>query len=197
MLSRSTFSLLILATLVASPAAALGRHVVFVDNSRTEEGSGSFDKPFRFLSQATRYSARDEVIYVAEGIEPYTESVTLKRGQVLVGSAYGLEALRAGDQMELDTPAVVAATRTGPTISGSVTLAGDNILAGLTVVTGNAAAVSASAPAGPISIRNVYVRTAKRAQAVVLSAVDVPVTMTGGGIDGSDDGNGIVIWSGL
>ena len=75
------------------------------------------------------------MIYVAEGTVPYDESISLKRGQIWVGSAFGLEALRTDLQMELDAPVVAAMKGTGPVINGTVTLAGDNLVAGFTVAT--------------------------------------------------------------
>jgi len=195
MIARPLGFLLIFVSLLPMPAAANGRHVVFVDNSRTEEGTGSYEKPFRRLVLAQQYSSRDDVIYVAEGSAPYDESLSLKRGQIWVGSAFGLETLRS-DQLELDAPVIAAMKGTGPVINGTVTLAGDNLFAGFTVATAGPAAISATTIAGPITIRNTYVRTANRAQAIVLSSLDHPATITGGGIDATAEGNGIAIWSG-
>src|SRR5213592_4470681 len=107
MISRPLRFLLILVPFLTVPAAAIGRHVVFVDNNRAEEGTGSFEKPFRRLVLAQQYSSRDDVIYVAEGSVPYDESIRLQRGQIWVGSAFGLEALRS-DQLELDAPVIAA-----------------------------------------------------------------------------------------
>src|SRR5437764_2051676 len=196
MISRSSLLLLILASLIALPAAAAGRRVIFVDNRSAEEGSGMYAKPFKRLTTAQQASSFDDVIYVAEGSAPYDESITLKRGQVLVGSAYGLEALRADDKMELEAPVVAAMAGPGPTIRGTVPLTGSNILAGITVVTMGAAAVAASTTTGPLTIRNTYVHTAAHANGIVLSAVDYPVTIAGGALEATAQGNGIAVWGG-
>src|ERR1051325_7180132 len=196
MTARSSRLLSIMLFLVALPASAAGRHVVFVDNRRAEDGSGTWEQPFKRLMTAQQYSSFDDVIYVAEGSAPYDESIALKPGQVLVGSAYGLEALRVDDKMELDAPVIAAMEGPGPTIRGTVTLTGRNIVAGVTVVTMGAAAVAASATTGPLSIRKTYVHTAAHVNGIVLSAVDYPVTVTGGSLDATAEGNGIAIWSG-
>jgi hypothetical protein len=196
MISRSSRLFFVLLSLFALTAAGAGRRVVFVDNGRTEQGNGNYDKPYNRLAIAERYSSFDDVIYVAEGSGPYDESITLKRGQILVGSAYGLEALRADDKLELDAPVVAAMQGPGPIIRGGVTLTGTNLVAGVTVVTMGAAAIAASATSGPLTIRNTYVRTTAHANGIVLSAVDYPVTVSGGSLDATAEGNGIAIWGG-
>src|SRR2546423_12246929 len=195
MIARPLRFLLILA-LLPMPAAAIGRHVVFVDNSRADEGTGSYEKPFRSLALAQQYSGRDDVIYVAEGNAPYEGSISAKRGQTWVGSAFGLEALRS-DQLELDAPVVAAMKGTGPVIHGAVTLAGDNLFAGFTVATANVAAISAGSIAGPVTLRDTYIRTANRAPAIVLSALEHAATVVGGSIDATNEGNGIAIYGGM
>src|SRR5712692_6021129 len=140
--------------LVAVPASA---RVVFVDNSRPPGGNGSLQQPMMSIAQA---AAQGDVIFVAETPTPYVESVTLRRGQMLIGSAYGLDAIRG--QIGGDVPPMPAARGIGPTIQGSVSLAGDNLVAGCTIVTASVAAISAESPAGPITIRNTYIRTARR-----------------------------------
>src|SRR5437764_8752491 len=141
MIARLSLLLLILALLTALPAVAIDRHVVFVDNSRAEEGTGSYEQPFKTLGMAQRYAGRDDVIYVAEGSAPYDESITLKRGQILVGAAYGLEPLRADMQMGLDAPIVAPVRGAGPVLRGTVSLAGDNLVSGMNLTTASAASI--------------------------------------------------------
>jgi len=101
MTARSArFALLVL--FLCTPAFAAGRRVIFVDASRSEEGAGTPEKPYRKLTQAQAFSAIGDVIYVAEGT--YDEGITLKKGQLLIGSAYGLEAVRVDLKTELNAP---------------------------------------------------------------------------------------------
>ncbi|MEK6374808.1 MAG: right-handed parallel beta-helix repeat-containing protein [Acidobacteriota bacterium] len=198
MTGRLLLLLLILTSFLALPAAAAGRRVIFVDNSRDGEGDGSYERPFKRLSSAQTAGSYNggEVIYVAEGSAPYDESITLRRGQYFIGAAYGLETLRTDLRMELDAPIVAAVQGPGPTIRGTVTVAGDNLVAGFTVATAGPAAISASGAAGQVTIRNTYVRTSNRAMGIVLSGVDHPVTIAGGGLEATAEGNGIAIWGG-
>ena len=173
------------------PATAAAARVVFVDNSRPPGGDGSLQKPMTSIAQA---AAQGDVIFVAETPTPYIESVTLRRGQMLIGSAYGLDAIRG--LLGADAPAMPAAKGIGPTIQGSVILSGDNLVAGCTIVTASVAAISAESPAGPITIRNTYIRTARRAIAIVLSGLLRPASIEGGGIEAAAEGNGIAIYGG-
>ncbi len=84
----------------------------------------------------------------------------------------------------------------GPTILGSVNLAGENLVAGCTIVTAAAAAISAAMPSGTIMIRDTYIRTSRRAMGISLSGTDLPVTIRGGGLDASAEGDGISIYGG-
>ena len=54
-------------------------------------GDGSRERPFSTISQGVQ---RGTIVYVAESEAPYVESVTLKKGQMLIGSAFGLDAVR-------------------------------------------------------------------------------------------------------
>ncbi len=177
--------------LVALPA--LAARVVFVDNSRPS-GDGSAQAPFATIAQGVGTGA--EVVYVAQTATPYTETVTLQKGQKLVGSAYGLDALAA----ELKTNFGVAAPAqngTGPIIRGTIAVMGDNVVAGCTlVVDRSSSGIVASAVDGRIAVLAMNFQTSQRSFAVVLQAQHGPVTIAGGGIVASNDGSGILIAGG-
>ncbi len=194
---RAVVALLCLAVTVCglvSPALAEGRHVIFVDSNRAG-GGGSYDRPFATIREATAVSRPSEVIFVAEAPTPYEESVTLQRGQMLIGSAFGLDVLRAESHMEIDAPPLPAATGTGPVIHGMITLAGDNTVAGLTVTADRKTGVALSAdwPQGPLTFRKLYVRTSNDGWGLYVGNTLFPVTWSGGSLDAADHGSGILI----
>lgn len=194
MTARSArFALLLL--VFCAPGFAAGRHVIFVDASRTEEGAGTRDRPFRKLAQAQASSALGDVIYVAEGT--YDENITLKKGQLLIGSAFGLEAVRADLKLELDAPIVAAVQGPGPTIHGSITMVGDNVVAGLTSVADRltGAGLVASMPDGPLTIRDVWFRPSRDTFAIALQETRGAVTISGGGMIAAG-GNGMTLYGG-
>ena len=97
---RSAFLIMLLALAGATTASG---NVVFVDNRATPGGDGSRQSPFSTIAQGVQGASSGGVVYVAESNSPYVESVTLKRGQMLIGSAFGLDAVRT----ELDRKSVV------------------------------------------------------------------------------------------
>src|SRR5689334_11457365 len=149
-------TLAMLAGMLAAAAPAAARNVYFVDNARTAPGSGAPDAPFIKLSQAAAASHDGDIIYVAEGVAPYDDSITLKRGQLLIGAAYGLDAVAVDLKEAISAPPTPAVQGPGPTIHGGVWLMGDNVVAGCTIVAESGSAVGSSAPSGPISIRNTF-----------------------------------------
>ena len=194
-MTRALSCFLILVCLLGSTAFAEGRHVIFVDNSRTEEGNGTVDRPFRRLASAQSDSRAGDVIYVAEGSAPYEEGIALKRGQILAGAAYGLENFRA-EHIEFDAPVVGAVQGPGPTIHGTISAAGDNVVAGCTIATERVAGLFASQIAGPLSIRQVWFRPSKDSFALSINEADFPVTIAGGGMIAQAAGNAISISGG-
>jgi Right handed beta helix region len=186
---------LLIVFMLAASAQAAGRRVVFVDNRVPPGGAGSNRQPFASLAEAMRFANDFDVVFVAETDQPYVDSITLRRGQMLVGSAFGLDAIRTEFKTELEAPPMPAATGPGPSIQGSVILAGDNVVAGVTLTTVAPAAISASSPSGPISVLNTYIRTSVTAMGVSLANADFPVTFTGGGIT-SSGGGGVMMYGG-
>jgi hypothetical protein len=188
--ARFAFLVLFLCT----PAFAAGRRVIFVDANRSEEGAGTPDRPYRKLAQAQSFSAIGDVIYVAEAA--YDEGITLQKGQMLIGSAYGLEAVRVDLKVELNAPIVAAQQGPGPTIHGTITMTGDNVVAGITSVADKAAGVVASMPDGALTIRNVWFRPSRDGYAMALQETHGAVSISGGGMIAADHGSGITIYGG-
>jgi len=195
MTGRLAIFLVLLTCAFAAPAAAGGRRVIFVDNSRAEEGSGTADQPFRRLAAAQSRSALGDIIYVAEGSAPYDEGMALKQGQMLVGAAYGLEALRADFHLELEAPIVAAVQGPGPIIRGTVSAAGDNLVAGCTIATRRIAGL-VSSPQGTLTIRDVWFRPSQSAMAIAIDGADAAVSIRGGGVIAESGGSGISISGG-
>lgn len=189
---------MLLATSIALSAAAAGRRVIFVDNSRTEQGDGSYARPFKRLADAARIGTFNggEIMYVAEGNAPYDDAITLQRGQMLVGAAYGLAALRTEMKVELDAPIVAAVQGPGPKILRTVTMTGDNLVAGFTSAPDGLPGVVAVTPQGTLMIRNVWFRPTRDAFAIAIQEPIGAVTVTGGGIVAAARGSGVSIWGG-
>lgn len=186
-------SLAVLMILSAASARAANQRVVFVDNrSAAGGGAGTLEQPFATINQAVRGA---EIIFVAETEQPYRESVTLQRGQMLIGSAYGLDAVRSELHAEFDSPPTPAAQGPGPRIEGTITLAGDNVVAGVTLATAGPAALSAPMSAGALFILSTYIETSRGALGIAMSGTDFPVRFTGGGLQAMG-GGGIAMYGG-
>jgi len=175
----------------------MARGVFFVDNTRPAGGNGSFEQPFATLAPAASYSSPGDIIYVAEGNAPYEGGITLKKGQLLIGAAYGLDAVAVDLKEQFGVPPTPAVQGPGPTIHGGIWLSGDNVVAGCTLVAENGSIVGASAPEGPIAVKKTIIRSAARATAFYLARSSYPATLTGCSIEGSAQGNGIAIDGGI
>jgi Right handed beta helix region len=183
----------VLLLFAALPVLAAGR-VVFVDNSRPPGGDGSAQSPYATLAQGVGTSS--EVVYVAQTPAPYQEIVTLRKGQMLVGSAYGLDAIAAEMKTNFGV-ALPAQNDTGPIIRGTIALMGDNIVAGCTMIVDHSSSgIVASAVDGRIALRGMSFQTSQRSFAIVLQAQHGPVSISGGSIVAANDGSGILIASG-
>ena len=121
------------------------------------------DSPFTTLAAAQASGGSGDIFFVAEGNAPYEGGMALKKGQMLVGSAYGLDALRVDRHIAFEAPPLPAAEGPGPSIRGPVSVAGDNFVAGCTILAEGAAGLVASSPEGPLTIRNVWFRSAREA----------------------------------
>jgi hypothetical protein len=186
-------SITILMAFAAASVHGAPQRVVFVDNRAPAGGAGTLEHPFATINnQATRVA---EIIFVAESDQPYRESVTLQRGQMLIGSAYGLDAVRTDLHQEFDAPPMPAAQGPGPRIEGTVTLAGDNVVAGVTLAASGPAALSAPMPAGALLIYSTYIETSRGAVGIAIGGADFPIRFTGGGLQ-AGGGGGIAIYGG-
>ncbi len=167
-------------------------HVVFVDNTAQPGGEGSVERPLQSIEQGLRMA---EVVYVAETPKPYAENIVLRKGQMLAGSAYGLDSLRVDRKVELDA-SMPAREGAGPLFQGTISVNGDNLIAGMMIVPppANVGVMGLDAD-GFLELRNVRFRTNAGAFALYLQRQHGPVTILGGALEGSD-GNGITISGG-
>ncbi len=185
----------LLSLLLALCAVSATARAIFVDNRAQPGGVGTAERPFVNLSDAMRASRELDIIYVVETSQPYRETVTLRRGQMLIGSAYGLDAVRTELHVDFDAPPTPAANGAGPLIEGSVTLTGQNVVAGVSIATASVAALSAASPSGPIQMIATNIQTARGAIGISIGASDFPATFIGGGLTGNG-GGGVTMYSG-
>lgn len=164
--------------------------MIFVDNRAAAPGQGTQQQPFATLAVGVSTAGTGDVIYVAESPTPYAESVALKKGQILVGSAFGLDALRA--EFHIDTGVQVPAIRgPGPEIHGTISTSGDNVVAGCTIVAEVLPGIAASGAFGTLTVRDVYFKTSKGGFAIFLQDQHGKVTVTGGAVDAHLQGSGL------
>lgn len=174
---------------------AFAGHVVFVDNTHAPGGDGTAAAPFASIASASAIPGVQAIV-VAQTPLPYVESVMLQKGQMLVGSSYGLEALRAELKADFDASAPAQAGP-GPTIRGTVAVMGDNVVAGCTLVAERGtSAVSGVASEGTLTLREVSFKTSQRAFAIYLQEQHGPVSIIGGGVEASNEGSGIAVIGG-
>lgn len=181
---RSAVMIILLA--MASAKASAG--VVFVDNRVTQGGNGTRQWPFTTIGQAVQAGT---IIYVAESNAPYIESVTLKKGQMLIGSAFGLDAARVEFRADVGAESFPAVQGPGPAIRGTIATSGDNVIAGCTVFADGVSGIFGSGAIGTLTVRNVYFKTTRAGFAIYLQEQQGKVDITGGAIDATDRGSGI------
>jgi hypothetical protein len=186
---RTAFVLVMLAI----AGAAAGAPVAFVDNRAATGGIGSLEQPFTSIAVAANTAT---IIYVAESDKPYVESVTLKKGQMLIGSAFGLDALRAELHVEFEGVGVPAMQGPGPAIHGTITEMGDNIIAGCTLFAEGLTGIAGSGAIGTLTIRNVYFKSSIGGFAISLQEQQGKVDIAGGSLEAAGRGSGIAIAGG-
>jgi hypothetical protein len=179
--------------MLAIAGAASGASLAFVDNRAAAGGSGTREHPFATITQGVQSGT---IVYVAESDRPYEESVTLKKGQMLIGSAFGLEALRAEMHVEYEGPGVPAMKGPGPSIRGTIAASGDNVIAGCTMLAEGLSAIVSNSAIGSLTIRNVYFKTSRAGFAIYLQALQGTVNVSGGAIEAANGGGGIALDSG-
>jgi hypothetical protein len=169
-------------------AAAASATVTFVDNRATPGGNGTRQWPFVTIGQAVQSGS---VVYIAESPAPYIESVTLKKGQMLIGSAFGLDAARIDFHADIGTESIPAYQGPGPAIHGTIVTSGDNVIAGCTVFAEGLSGIVGSGAIGTLTVRNVFLKTSKAGFAIYLQSQQGNVNISGGAIDAADRGSGI------
>ena len=188
-MTRKTLAIFaVTVSLLAS--AAQGAHVVFADNRAAAPGLGTRESPFATLASAAGASGFGDVIYVAESGTPYTDSVMLKKGQILVGSAFGLDALRTEFHVDsgIELPAMQGP---GPEIRGTISTSGDNVIAGCTIVAERIAGITGSGAFGTLTVRDVFFKTSLAGFAIFLQDQHGKVVIQGGAVDATQQGSGL------
>jgi hypothetical protein len=186
---RTAFVLIIL----AFAGAAFGASVAFVDNRAPAGGNGSREQPFNTIATAVSSAT---IVYVAESDKPYNESVTLRKGQMLIGSAFGLDALRTDLHIETGVVGVPAMQGPGPAIHGTIETSGDNVIAGCTLFAEGVAGIGGIGAVGTLTIRNVYFKPTLAGFAIALQDQQGKVDIAGGSIEAADRGSGMAIVGG-
>ena len=188
-MTRTTLAPFVLA-LSLLPSSVSAARAIFVDNRAAAPGQGTRQWPFATLALAASSSGVGDVIYVVESPAPYSDSIVLKKGQILAGSAFGLDAVRT--ELHVDTGVEVPAVQgPGPEIHGTITTSGDNVVAGCTLVAEGVTAIAASGAFGAITVRNVYFKTSKGGFAIFLQDQHGKVMIAGGAVDASLAGSGL------
>jgi hypothetical protein len=186
---RTAFVLVMLAI----AGTAFGASVAFVDNRAAAGGNGSREQPFSTIAAAASAAT---IIYIAESDKPYLESVTLKKGQMLIGSAFGLDALRAELHVEWEGAGVPAMQGPGPAIHGTIAVMGDNVIAGCTLFAEGLTGIAGSGAIGTLTIRNVYFKSSIGGFAISLQEQQGKVDIAGGSLEATGRGSGIAIGGG-
>jgi hypothetical protein len=178
----------IIVSLLASSASAA--HVIFVDSAAVAPGQGTRQSPFTTLASAASASALGDVIYVADSGTPYTDSIVLKKGQTLAGSAFGLDAL--GTEFHIDTGIELPARQgASPEIRGTISTSGDNVIAGCTIVADRLPGINGSGVFGTLTVRDVYFKTSLGGFAIFLQEQHGKVVIMGGSVDAKLQGSGL------
>ncbi|HEV7424959.1 MAG TPA: hypothetical protein VGQ46_01230 [Thermoanaerobaculia bacterium] len=179
--------------IVAFAGAAFGTSVAFVDNRVPAGGNGTREQPFNTIAAGASSAT---IIYVAESDKPYNETVTLRKGQMLIGSAFGLDALSSDLKIETGVTGVAAMQGPGPAIHGTIGVSGDNVIAGCTLFAEGVAGIGGLGAAGNLTIRNVYFKPTLAGFAIALQDQQGKVDIAGGSIEATNRGSGIVISGG-
>src|SRR5205814_7139035 len=113
------------------------------------------------------------------------------------GSAYGLDAIKTEMHLDETVPPASAQQGAGPILQGSVNVAGDNVVAGLTIVVPRGAAGMTSAGGqGPLALRGVNFQTSQHGFGIVLQNHDGAVSIIGGGVQATGEGSGLALFGG-
>ncbi len=190
---RTVVLTVILIVALTFSAAVARAAVAFVDNRSAPGGDGSRDRPFATISQGVQSA---DVVYVAESDKPYLESVTLKKGQLLIGSAFGLDAVKTDLHIETGVTGVPAMQGPGPAIQGMIATSGNNVIAGCTILSEGLGGITGNGAIGTLTVRNVFFKTSRSGGAINLQEQQGNVTISGGAIDATERGGGIALGGG-
>ncbi len=186
-MTRTLFAIFAAVIFIATSASA---RVIFVDSVAVAPGQGTRQWPFATLASAASASGDGDVIYVADSGTPYTDSIVLKKGQILVGSAFGLDNVRS--EFKVDTGIELPAREgASPVIKGTISTSGNNIIAGCTIVAERIPGISGSGAFGTLTVRDVYFKTSLGGFAIFLLDQHGKVTITGGSVDATQQGGGL------
>jgi hypothetical protein len=178
---------------LAFAGVAFGASVAFVDNRAAAGGNGSREQPFNTIAMGVNGAT---IVWVAESDKPYNESVTLRKGQMLIGSAFGLDAVRTDLHIETSVVGVPAMQGPGPAIHGTIDVSGDNVIAGCTLFAEGVTGIAGSGAIGTLTIRNVYLKSSLAGFAIYLQDQQGKVDIAGGSIEAANRGSGIAIGGG-
>jgi hypothetical protein len=186
-MTRTSFAIFAVVISLATSASA---RVIFVNSLAVAPGQGTQQWPYATLASAASGSGFGDVIYVADSGTPYTDSIVLKKGQILVGSAFGLDNLRS--EFKVDTGVELPAREgASPVIKGTISTGGDNIIAGCTIVAERLPGINGSNVFGTLTVRDVYFKTSLGGFAIFLLDQHGKVTITGGAVDATQQGGGL------
>lgn len=180
---RSALALIILAV-----AGAAGASVVFVDNRAPAGGDGSREQPFSTIAQGVRGGT---IVYVAESETPYNENVVLQKDQMLIGSAFGLDALQSDLHVNPGVTGVPAMKGPGPAIHGTISVTGNNVIAGFTLFAEGWSAIAGNGAIGALTMRDVYIKSSRAGFAIYLQEQQGKIDIAGGSIEAAQGGSGI------
>ena len=188
-MTRAALAAFVLALSLFATSASAAR-AIFVDNRAAAPGQGTPQSPFVTLALAASSSGVGDVIYVVESPAPYLDSIVLKKGQILAGSAFGLDAVRT--EFHVDTGVAVPAVQgPGPELHGTIATSGNNVIAGCTIVAEGVTGIAASGAFGALTVRPVYFKTSKGGFAIFLQDQHGKVTIAGGAVDATLQGSGL------
>ena len=122
--------------------------MVWYVNSSGGNGDGRSHSPFNSLANAATPSGANSIIYVHTGVNPTPGSLAMDASQTLQGQ---------GQAFTLNNLTIAGAPASAPTLSGTVTLANNDIVQGLNFSGAAPAMTATSALTGPVAINQVNV----------------------------------------
>jgi uncharacterized repeat protein (TIGR01451 family) len=125
-------------TSTATVTINVGTKVWYVDDSKSN-GTGTAASPFNTLAGAISAASSGDIIYLFKGNANYA-AATLGAGEQLVGA--GVDLVVAGNTL------IAGSSANTPTIGGTLTLANNDSVSGLTISSGTSTGLSAVGTSG-------------------------------------------------